>query len=162
MKMTEKPITIINDIIAQAAKRGIAQKELARRANCSETALSRLKRNGNPTYALLERLATACGLRVGVLEAGRMPRPRSTTFRDRHPDLVWSDSKAPDRTLLVKALLHPQFTTLLDAAVTFGFDMVRDTWQSLLEESSPEVLRARERTERILRNIEHGYHQATA
>jgi hypothetical protein len=84
------------------------------------------------------------------------------TFRHKHKTLVWSNSKAPDRTLIMHALLRSEFAVVLDAAQAFGLDVLKQEWQILLAEGSAEVERVRERTEHILSNIEFGYRQAAS
>jgi transcriptional regulator with XRE-family HTH domain len=104
--MTDSATEIINKIVSIAASHGIPQKELAKRAQCAPETRSRSKRGGNPSFELIERLATAGGVRIGILNTpAHQPKP---SFRDRHPALVWSNSKASDRTWLLQALLKPQ------------------------------------------------------
>jgi hypothetical protein len=78
-------------------------------------------------------------------------------FWKRHPGLVWSNSQADDSVRIQAALLRPRFQRLLDIAVEFGLDRLRNEWALLREEGAPETLRAAEPVERILNNIQKGF-----
>lgn len=163
--------SIIDTIIQAADRRGLTQKALAEAAGVSRENLTRIKQRGSARLDVLERLAHGVGLRVvavpvdGELDARPVTRnqrrARGNTFRERHPELVWSNSKASDRVFVQRALLDPRFDTLLDAAVEFGPDMVEREWSALLRDPSREVHRAAPVTEHILGNIRRGYEQAS-
>lgn len=152
--------TLVGDIIAAAANQGINQKQLAKAADVAPETLTRIKQKGTANLGVLERLARAGGVRIQVVGAPAVPEKKS--FRERYKSLAWSNSKAPTSTLLQRALLRPQFDVLLDAAVEFGIDRLQREWQALSAGDSPEASRAAPRTEQILRNLAHGYQQATA
>lgn len=166
---------LIATIVDASAAKGINQKALARAALVSEESLSRLKKSGNPTMAVVERLANIAGLHFALLPDDTAPK-RATAparhrfqtpsspkaFRDAHRTLVWSNPNADDTTYIRKALLQPRFTVLLDAALSFGVPRLKAEWETLLADGSPEVRRATPVTQRVLRNIQHGYEQASA
>lgn len=72
------------------------------------------------------------------------------------PGLVWSNPDADDSTRIRAALLKPYFAQLLEIAIAFGLRRLKDEWQILEEEGTPQAMRARPVVERILRNIERG------
>lgn len=45
--------------------------------------------------------------------------------------LVWSNPEADDSVMICKALLHPNFHTLLDIAQRFGFSRLTSQWETL-------------------------------
>lgn len=75
----------------------------------------------------------------------------------KHQGLVWSNPHADDTVRIRAALVRPRFSQLLDIALAFGLDRVQREWNILVEESTPETLRARASVERILMNIEKGF-----
>ncbi len=75
----------------------------------------------------------------------------------RHRGLVWSNPAANDSVHIRAALLRPRFGQLLDIAVEFGLARLRQEWEIIQAEPSPEVERARASVERILKNIEKGF-----
>jgi len=83
-------------------------------------------------------------------------------FWETHRGLVWSNSAADDAAHIRAALLRPRFGQLLDIAVEFGVERVRQEWSVLEAEGTREVERARRPTERILRHIEEGFARAAA
>ena len=78
-------------------------------------------------------------------------------FWGKHGGLVWSNPDADDGVRIRAALLRPQFPRLLDIAVEFGLDRLRQEWNELLVEGTKEAIRARTSVERILGNIEKGF-----
>lgn len=159
--------SLISQILAVARSRGINQKALAERIGVREETLSRMKKRGSARLSFVETLAKAAGVSLGLLTTGRHPalsRPSSssTSFQEKHHTLAWSNPKASRTLLLRRALVMPEFQTLLDASIEFGVGAVAAEWESLKESGDPEVIRAQPITERLLRNIAHGYHQATA
>jgi len=165
--------SLIDEILRTAAQKNLSQKELAARAHLSEEALSRMKKRGSARLSAVERLAEAAGMRVAIVPAAQSdvstasaanlstPANKATRFRDRHPELVWSNRGADDAIYIRRALVDPRFTTLLDAAREFGVDRLEREWQVLAATPSAEVRRAQQATTRILRNIRRGYEQAT-
>jgi hypothetical protein len=83
-------------------------------------------------------------------------------FKTRHPELVWSNSRASDAVWIRAALLRPRFHTILDACLEIGLDRVRQEWELLLRENTPEALRAAHETTRMLNHIEEGFADAQA
>lgn len=81
-------------------------------------------------------------------------------FWQTQPGLVWSNPEAGDSTHIRAALLRPRFQQLLDIAVEFGLQRVRQEWAVLEGEPTREVERARAPVERILRHIEEGFTRA--
>ena len=82
------------------------------------------------------------------------------TFSQRHPELVWSNSKAGEEVYLRAALLKPRYHTILDACVGFGLERVRAEWAALAAEDTLEARRAAPAVTRMLRNIELGFTDA--
>ena len=169
--------SLINTIINQAAAKGISQKALAAVAGVPPETLSRMKRRPSVRAGVLERLALGAGLRlalVGVADADlawpaeqrRMPSPPNLPlvsplpFTQKYRQLVWSNPNAPAEVFVRQALLEPDFSVLLDAAIEFGLDFVDAQWAVLMAEGGKEAVRARSATERTLRNIRGGYEQA--
>jgi len=77
-------------------------------------------------------------------------------FWQKHRGLVWSNLAADDAVHIRAALLRPRFSCLLDIALEFGPERLRDEWEKMVAEPTPEVKRARAPVERILKNIEKG------
>ena len=165
--------TLIADILREAARKNLSQKALAARADLSEEALSRMKKRGSARLSAVLKLARAAGVRIAIVpessrSAGRgtiAERPSETEppkrFRDRHPELVWSNRAADDAVFIQRALLDPRFMTLLDAAQEFGIARLEQEWDKLAASPSKEVQRAQPTTSRMLRNIRHGFDQAS-
>ena len=84
----------------------------------------------------------------------------ASQFWQRHPGLIWSNSNASDSAHIRAALLRPRFSRLLDIAVEFGVERLRQEWAALETETTREVERARPPVERILRHIEEGFSRA--
>ena len=74
--------------------------------------------------------------------------------------LVWSNPDASDAAHIRAALLRPRFGQLLDIALEFGLERIRDEWEVLQTERTREVERARPPVERILRHLEEGFARA--
>jgi transcriptional regulator with XRE-family HTH domain len=167
------PQSLIDEILRSAAQKKLSQKDLAARAHLSEEALSRMKKRGSARLSAVERLAEAAGMRLAIVPAAPSGAPNSAAenlsppnskakrFRDRHPELVWSNRGADDAIYIRRALVDPRFTTLLDAAREFGVDRLEREWEVLMAAPSTEARRAQQATTRILRNIRRGYEQAT-
>lgn len=160
--------SLINEILRSAAQKNLSQKDLAARAHLSEEALSRMKKRGSARLSAVERLAEAAGMRLTIVPAApsdaenpSTPNGKAKRFRDRHPELVWSNRGADDAIYIRRALVDPRFTTLLDAAREFGVDRLEREWEVLMATPSTEARRAQQATTRILRNIRRGYEQAT-
>lgn len=158
--------SLIGKIIAVARTQGVTQKALAQRAGVPEETLSRAKKRGSARLDFVEALARAAGFDLGVIpRSGHhvLPRPTPTvSFQEKHRVLAWSNPTATPVMLLRRALVAPEFQTLLDAALEFGVDAVTSEWAALKTSGDPEVTRAQPITDRLLRNITHGYHQATS
>ena len=77
-------------------------------------------------------------------------------FWDQHGrvGLVWSNPNASDDVLITAALLRPNFHLLLDIAVHFGLDRLKNQWRELKdggeERQSPEEIRKVARAEAIV------------
>jgi hypothetical protein len=78
----------------------------------------------------------------------------------RHPGLVWSNRNADDTVRLRAALIRPRFRLLLDLALVFGLERLRQEWEVLSREESPEARRAAPVVERILNHIGEGFRRA--
>lgn len=156
--------TLISQIISAAQARGINQKALAARAGVPEETLSRAKRRGSARLDIVEALARAANVSIGLV-SGAQPRcppaklPK-TSFRDQYHWLAWANPNASDEILLRQALVKPEFRTLLDAAIEYGVSKITSEWELLKTEGDVETLRAMPVTDRILRNICNGYQQA--
>lgn len=157
---------LVQQILEIAKERGITQKRLAEQAHLKPAALSRAKRTGAANFKLVDNLAQAAGLRLVVLDREAAPaalrRRERTSFEDRHRGLAWSNPDASRETIIRQALVRPTFDTLLDAALAVGVDRLEAEWNLLKAGESPESRRAQRLTEKILRNIRHGYEQAQA
>jgi transcriptional regulator with XRE-family HTH domain len=158
---------LITHIITIAKDHGISQKVLAQRAGVSEETLSRAKKRGSTRLDIVEALARAAGAHLEVLPQGfqRSLSAHSTlgaTFQQKHRTLAWSNPNASPKLLLRRALVMPEFQTLLDAAIEFGVNTLTSEWEMLKASGEPDVSRAQPITERLLRNISDGYRQATA
>lgn len=154
---------LLSQIIEAGQAKGLNQKALAARAGVSEEALSRAKKRGNIRSNMLESLAKAAGLAINLAPAAPVPPfPIAKTFRERHRDLVWSNPNAPDEVLIRAALIKPKFMILLDAAIEYGVDRLKCEWGVLRSQAENETVRIAPITERILKNIEYGYQQASA
>lgn len=160
--------SLINTIINQAAAKGISQKALAALARVPPETLSRMKRRPSVRAGALERLALGAGLRLALVDVGLPPAatqppvraPSPPPFTQKYRQLVWSNPDAPAEVFVRQALLKPDFSVLLDAAIEFGLDFVDAQWAVLVAEGSKEAVRARVATERTLRNIRGGYELA--
>lgn len=154
--------TLIDQIISAAQARGINQTTLAARAGVPKETLSRAKKRGSAGLDMVQALARAAGVSIGIVPTAPSPRSALPTFRERNRLLAWSKPGASSTVLLRRALVAPEFSTLLDAALEFGVDAVVQEWESLKSSGDPEAKRAAPITDRILRNIRHGYQQAAA
>jgi hypothetical protein len=155
--------SLIDQIISSARASGVNQTTLAARAGIPKETLSRAKKRGSAGLDIVQALARAAGVNVGIVPA--TPPSRSApavAFRERHRLLAWSNPGASPTVLLRRALVAPEFSTLLDAALEFGVDAVIEEWESLKSSGDPEAKRAAPITDRILRNIRHGYQHAAA
>jgi hypothetical protein len=91
---------------------------------------------------------------------------RDNTFWKSHDGigLVWSNPEADDSVMICKALLKPNFHTLLDIARRFGFDRLTSHWKTLgkqieargYAEEMRELERARPIVTRCLQHMEEG------
>ena len=102
----------------------------------------------------------SCLSRHTQLKFSAMPAVHQEFWRQ-HRGLVWSNPDADDDVHIRAALLRPRFGRLLDIAVEFGVDRLRQEWAELQSDNTREVLRARDAVERILRNIEKGFSLAS-
>ena len=75
-------------------------------------------------------------------------------LNQRHPGLVWSNSKAAKEIYLRKALLNLRFGQLLKLAKEFGLKSLREEWTTLTSEFPSETFRVEMEVTRILRNME--------
>lgn len=159
-------LSLLEQVLLVAKQKGLTQKVLAQKAGISQENLSRGKKRGNTTTDLLQRLADAAGVHIQVtpFPQGSVPPASSKNqrFRDKHRTLVWSNPNASDDVFLQRALLRPQFSVLLDAALEYGLERLETEWMNLKREGGDEVLRASPVTQRILHNIRNGREQATA
>lgn len=71
--------------------------------------------------------------------------------------MIWSNPDADDSAHICAALLQPRFERLLDVALEFGLERLREEWGILLAENTTEARRALPAVERILRHIEEGF-----
>lgn len=83
-------------------------------------------------------------------------------FWEKYPWLCWSNPATDDSVRIRAALLRPRFSMLLDIAVEFGLDRLRDEWAVLQADDSREVNRARQPVKRIFGNIEKGIELAAS
>jgi len=83
-------------------------------------------------------------------------------FWQKHRGLVWSNPSADDSVWIRAALMHPRFDRVLDIAVEFGLERLREEWRILEEEGTENAQRARRSVERMLANIEKGFARAAA
>ena len=83
-------------------------------------------------------------------------------FWQTYPGMVWSNPDATDSVHIRAALLRPRFGQLLDIALAFGLERLRQEWSALEVEDMREVKRARQPVERILRHIQEGFTRAAS
>ena len=81
----------------------------------------------------------------------------ANSFWKNHRGLVWSNPGADDSVHIRAALLKPRFGRLLEIALEFGAERLRDEWTQLQADDTGEVARARGPVERILNHIEKGF-----
>ena len=86
----------------------------------------------------------------------------SSQFWQSRRGLIWSNPKAGDSAHIRAALLRPTFGQLLDIALAFGLERLRQEWSALEVEDMREVKRARQPVERILRHIQEGFTRAAS
>jgi hypothetical protein len=86
----------------------------------------------------------------------------ASTFWETHRGLVWSNPAADDSVHIRAALVRPRFSLLLEIALEFGVERLRQEWAELQADDSREVARARPSVERILAHIERGFCLAAA
>lgn len=95
--------------------RGLNQRELAQKADMSNTYLSDIERGGkdSPTGKILERLADALGVSVDTL-LGREAHPEGTNEDAAHIDPTKITAKLSRRELIIQAFpdLNPAFLEL--------------------------------------------------
>lgn len=91
-----------------------------------------------------------------AIKLKRVASPSRTAFWQRHRGLVWSNPAADDSAHIRAALVRPRFSQLLSIVGEFGLERVREEWQALAADATPEVQKARPIVERILANIEEG------
>jgi hypothetical protein len=161
--------TLISQIVDAAHARGLNQKALAERAGIPKESLSRAKKRGTAKLGMVEDLAKAAGVTLGIIQTGRPAKQikpikptEPQSFQTKYSALAWSNPNASESLLIRRALLKPEFRVLLDAALEFGVTRLNNEWSQVMAETSPEALRARPVTERILGHIHDGYRQATA
>lgn len=159
--------SLMCQIVAIAQSQGINQKALAKRVGVREETLSRMKKRGSAQLRFVEALAKSAGVSLGLLTQGGRPAPSHPpssppSFQEKYRVLAWANPKASPTLLLRRALVTPEFQTLLDASIEFGVGAVVSEWKVLKESGDPEVIRAQPITERLLQNIARGYEQATA
>ena len=75
--------------------------------------------------------------------------------------MAWSNADADDAVRIRAALLRPRFGRLLDIAIEFGLERLREEWSYVLGDGTIETRHAREPVERILANIEEGFSRAS-
>ncbi len=85
-----------------------------------------------------------------------MADPNSEKFR-RHHGVVWSNAAASDSVYIRAALLRPNFTRLLDAALEFGVPRLKAEWSELQVEPTRETDLASPIVARIIANVEKGF-----
>ena len=134
----------------------LTQVAAAEQSGLSLSMLRRAENHGAIPLPQLLRLANTIGYQ---LQLDRAPIKMTTDAPDsglnqRHPGLVWSNSKAPKEIYLRKALLHPRFGQLLKLAKDFGLKSLRDEWMNLTSEFPGETQRVEVEVTRILRNME--------
>lgn len=152
---------LLDQIFAFAKAQGITQKELAGKAGIPQESLSRLKGRNSVKAKTLELLADAIGLELVLLPKSK-PAAAKVTFREKYKYLAWSDSQASTEVLLRQALIQPDFSILLDAAVEFGLPELMKQWAELLAKPDPATLRAEPITSRMLSHIAEGFRDADA
>ncbi|MEN9886569.1 MAG: hypothetical protein RL758_1147 [Pseudomonadota bacterium] len=148
---------LVSTLFDAAHSQGLSQKQWAERLGMPPETLSRLKRKKSVQSDVLERLARSVGLALTLT-----PAPKTQPFREKYKNLVWSNPNASPEVFLRQALLRPEFTVLLDAALEFGLPALLEQWRVLQAETTPEALRAAPTTSRMLRNLQDGQRQAAA
>jgi transcriptional regulator with XRE-family HTH domain len=134
----------------------LTQAAAAEQSGLSISMLRRAESHGSIPLQQLLKLASTIGCKFHLdktpLKLGG-DAPQSD-LNQRHPGLVWSNSKASKEIYIRKALLHPRFGQLLKLAKEFGLQSIKDEWRSLVSEFPIETQRVEVEVKRILRNME--------
>src|SRR5437870_8263717 len=109
-----------------------------------------------PTPAITERLNRELPMPQAEVKLSVMTRVHKE-FWQKHPALVWSNPEADDTVHIRAALVRPRFNRLLDIALEFGLERLRQEWAELLKEDSIKTRQGRNVVERILTNIHRGF-----
>lgn len=147
---------LLTNILEAARVQGLSQKVVAARAGVPEETLSRMKGRQAVKSDVLQKLAGAVGLQLALV-----PQPSSSPkmaaarqpFTQKYKALVWSNQNAPTEVFIRHALLRPDFSVLLDAAVEYGVPKLVKEWRVLEAEGSRESNRAAATTRRMLTHM---------
>ena len=118
--------------------------------------LRRAESHGSIPLQQLLNLANTigCQLYLDKTPAKLASGAPDSSLNQRHPGLVWSNSKASKEIYLRKALLNPRFGQLLKLAMDFGLKSLKEEWTNLTSEFPSETHRVEVEVTRILRNME--------
>ena len=116
----------------------------------------RAESHGSIPLQQLLNLANTIGYVLHLDKTPAMPASGAPDSRlnQRHPGLVWSNSKASKEVYFRRALLNPRFGQLLKLAKDFGLKSLKDEWTTLTSEFPGETNRVEVEVTRILRNME--------
>jgi len=134
----------------------LTQAAAAKQSGLSLSMLRRAESHGSiPLQQLLKLAKTiGCQLHLDETPAKLASGAPDSGLNQRHPGLVWSNSKASKEIYLRKALLNPRFGQLLKLAKEFGLKSLREEWTTLTSEFPSETFRVEVEVSRILRNME--------
>jgi len=134
----------------------LTQAAAAKQSGLSLSMLRRAESHGSIPLQQLLKLANTigCQLHLDETPAKLTSGAPDSGLNQRHPGLVWSNSKASKEIYLRKALLNPRFGQLLKLAKEFGLKSLREEWTTLTSEFPSETFRVEVEVSRILRNME--------
>jgi len=136
----------------------LTQEAAAHESGISLSMLRRAESRGCIPLPQLLKLANTIGCQLHLYSKPKDPGSDSlkTSLNQRHPGLVWSNSKASQEIYIRKALLNPRFGQLLKLAKEFGLKALKDEWTNLAAQFPGEAQRVEMEVVRILRNMESG------
>ena len=158
---------ILGEILRAARGKGLDQGGLARAEGVAAETISRAKRRGNIELRTLTALAAAAAVELRVEPVAAHPSPGGSGERARSSladprwGIAWSNQNMDARALITNALLNGSYSTILEAAVQYGIDLVRRQWDQVKDGRSVRVSKhARTSVDRILNNIAKGFARA--
>lgn len=150
---------LLSCVIESAKKGGLDQNDLARAAGLAPETISRAKKRATADMATMIRLAEAAGLEITLqpIHPTQEAQPVRSSLADPKWGLAWSNRNASAESLVSSALLRGAFSAVLEAALEYGVDYVRQLWKKLCadRELAPKP-RMRKYVENMIENIDRG------